>query len=227
MSESHASILVVIQVQGQIKIGDDMNILNFCKRPAWVLVLIALTLYVSSAQAHLKWFVDDSQQAHIYNNLIFYSLTWVSIGVVLILVGILIDRIYPKISASWQPKLIEKYATSILGILVGISLIISALGGNLFSMNIKGSGALHTTLLLVEGFIGVSLIIGLAVRQASLLLMALWLVVTQVAGLAVTLENLWVLGVAIFFCYAAGQCYAILVKMFFIYQVSLSIKLKH
>ncbi|NOY71915.1 MAG: hypothetical protein GXP14_05990 [Gammaproteobacteria bacterium] len=176
-----------------------MNILNFCKRPSWVLALVTLTLYVSSAQAHLKWFVEDSQQTHIYNNLILYSLTWISIGVVLILAGILIDRIFPKVSESWQPKFIEKYATSVLGILVGVSLIISALDGNLFSMNINGSGALHTTLLLVEGFIGISLVLGLAVRQASILLIALWLVVSQVSGLAVTLENLWIPGAAIFF----------------------------
>lgn len=176
-----------------------MNILNVGKRSAWVLALVTLTLYVSSAQAHLKWFVEDSQQSHLYNNLILYSLTWISIGVVLILAGILIDRTFPKISESWQPKIIEKYATSILGILVGSSLIISALDGNLFSMNIKGSGALHTTLLLIEGFIGISLVLGLAVRQASILLIALWLVVSQVAGLVVTLENLWILGAAIFF----------------------------
>ncbi len=176
-----------------------MNILNFCKRPAWMLVLVVLTVYVSSAHAHLKWFVDESQQPHIFDNLVSYSFAWIGIGIALVLAGIFIDRIFPKVSASWRPKLIEEYSTSILGMLVGASLIISALDGNLFSMNITGAGALHTALLLCEGFIGVSLVFGLAVRQASILLIGLWLVVTQVAGLAVTLENLWILGAAIFF----------------------------
>ncbi len=180
--------------------GDEMNTFNnSCQRLAWMFVLAALTVYTSSAQAHLKWFVDDSQAAYVYNNLVTYSLIWVGIGVALILIGIFIDKKFPQVSIPWQPKHIEKYATSILSMFLGASLIISALSGNLFSMNITDVGTLHITLLLLEGFIGLSLVFGLAVRQASVLLMGLWLLTMQTAGLIVTLENLWILGAAMFF----------------------------
>ncbi len=177
-----------------------MNTLNFYKNRILVMALSILILYVPPASAHLRWFAEDSQKrGYLYNDLVSYSLIWIGVGITLIIIGIFIDKILPKVSAPWQPTLIEKYATSILGIFVGASLIISALDGNVFSMNIKDTGALHTVLLLCEGFIGVSLVFGLAVRQASLLLIALWLVATLTAGLVVTLENLWVLGAAIFF----------------------------
>jgi len=177
-----------------------MNRLNFRRRQAWLLMVALLTIYVSSAHAHLKWFVDDSQQqVHIYNDVVYYSLAWLGVGVALILVGILIDKVFPKVSAPWQPKFIEKYATSILGVFLGASLVISALNGYLFSMNIKDTGTLHIVMLMLEGFIGLSLILGLVVRQASVLLIGLWLVTTQTAGLILTLENLWILGASIFF----------------------------
>lgn len=181
------------------KIGDDMNIYKFYKNSISMFILAALTIYVSPVHAHLKWFTDDSQkQTYVYNDVMAYSLAWIGIGIVLILIGIIIDRVLPKISASWQPGDIEKYSTSIFGIFIGISLITSTLEGNLFSMNINDAGVLHTVLLLCEGFIGVSLVFGLAVRQASIFLIALWLVVTQAAGVVVTVENLWILGAAIF-----------------------------
>jgi len=177
-----------------------MNTLNFYKNHILVMALSILTLYVPPASAHLRWFAEDSQKrGYLYNDMALYSLAWISVGITLIIIGIFIDKILPKVSAPWQPILIEKYATSILGVFVGASLILSALDGNLFSMNIKDVGALHTVLLLCEGFIGVSLVFGLAVRQASLLLITLWLVVALTAGLVVTLENLWILGTAIFF----------------------------
>jgi len=180
--------------------GNDMNVLNFCQRQVWIFIFAALTVYASSAHAHLKWFVEDSQQqVDLSGDVVSYSLAWIGVGVALVLVGLLIDKNFPKVSAPWQPKRIEKYATSILGMLLGASLVISALSGHLFSMNIKDTGTLHTTMLMLEGFIGLSLILGLAVRQASILLIGLWLVTTQTAGLILTLENLWILGAAMFF----------------------------
>jgi len=186
-----------------------MNALNFCRRLTRMFIFSALTVYASSTQAHLR-FVDDSQQpVDLYGDVVSYSLAWIGIGVALILVGILIDKFIPQVSALWQPKRIEKYATSILGMLVGASLMISALNGHLFSINIKDTGTLHTTMLMLEGFIGLSLILGLAVRQASILLIGLWLVTTQTAGLILTLENLWILGVSMFFLLRgrSGLCY--------------------
>ncbi len=169
------------------------------RRLVWMFVLATLSYNISSAHAHLKWFVDGSKQhSHIYENVTSYSLAWIGIALILILAAILIDKIFPKISASWESNKIEKYATSILGVFLGTSLLISALNGTLFSMNIKNDGALNLALML-EGFIGISLIVGLAVRQASLLLIALWITATQLAGLIVTLENLWIPGAALFF----------------------------
>jgi len=177
-----------------------MNILNFCQRQAWMVIFAVLTVYASSTHAHLKWFVDDTQQqVYVYGDVVSYSLAWIGIGVALILAGMLIDKFVPKVSAPWQPKHIEKYATSILGMFLGVSLIINALNGHLFSMNIKDTGTLHIAMLVIEGFVGLSLIFGLMVRQASILLIGLWLAAIPTAGLIVTLENLWILGASLFF----------------------------
>ncbi len=176
-----------------------MNVIKKYKCLSWIFALVVLLVSVSSAHAHLKWFVDESQlQAHLYKNLVSYALAWVGITGVFILLSLILDRLFPKISSPWEPKRIEKYATSILSVSLGASLLISALDGSLFSMNIKNTGALNFALML-EGFIGLSLIFGLAVRQASVLLICLWLVAAIIVGWVVTLENLWILGAAIFF----------------------------
>ncbi len=151
------------------------------------------------AYAHLKWFVEPGQPTQAFTgNLVAYTSAWLLVGLAVALIGILLDKFYPKISFTWEPKKIEPYATAIIGILIGASLLINASQGGLFSININDIGPIHVTLLMLEGFIGLSLILGLAVRQASLLLIGLWLCVLYLSNTIDVLENIWIVGAALF-----------------------------
>ncbi len=158
------------------------------------------TFFTLPAQSHLKWFVDTGLPEQSYSgNLYIYASAWLLISLAVILVGTFLNKRYPRISLTWAPRHIEPYATAIIGIFIGISLLISASQGILFSANINSIGPLHLTLLLLEGFTGLSLIIGLAVKQASLLLLGLWLSAFYFVDAIDVLENIWIIGVVLFF----------------------------
>jgi len=149
--------------------------------------------------AHLKWFVESGQPTQAFSgNLVAYTSAWLLIGCIVVLTGIFLDKRYLNFSHAWEPKKIEPYATAIIGILLGISLLINASQGGLFSVNINDVGSMHVTLLMLEGFIGLSLILGLAVRQASLLLIGLWFSVLYLSNIVDVLENIWIVGAALF-----------------------------
>ncbi len=151
------------------------------------------------AHAHLKWFVESGKPTQAFSgNLVVYTSSWLLIGLVVALIGIFLDKRYPEISRTWQPKKFEAYATAIVEILIGISLLISASRDVLFSININDVGPTHLALLMLEGFIGLSLIIGLAVKQASLLLVGLWLSTLYLSDTVDVLENIWIVGAALF-----------------------------
>lgn len=174
----------------------DVIKLNYYNR---LLLGIFLLFSFFPAHAHLKWFVESGQPAQAFSgNILAYASAWLLIGLAVAIMGIFLDRRYPNISTTWEPNKIVPYATATIGIFVGASLLISALQGVLFSMNIDDIGAMHLTLLLLEGFIGLSLIAGLAVRQASLLLFGLWVFALFLTDAINVLENLWIPGAALF-----------------------------
>ncbi len=162
-------------------------------------VSILSIFFTSPIHAHLKWFVEPGQPTQVFaGNLVAYTSAWLLVGFTVALIGILLDKFYPKISLAWEPKKIEPHATAIIGILIGASLLINASQGGLFSVNINDVGSIHVTLLMLEGFIGLSLILGLAVRQAALLLIGLWLSVLYLFNTIDVLENIWIVGAALF-----------------------------
>ncbi|MCF6338373.1 MAG: DoxX family membrane protein [Gammaproteobacteria bacterium] len=162
-------------------------------------ISVLSVFFAFPAYAHLKWFVESGQPAQAFSgNLVAYTSAWLLITLIVVLIGIVLDKLYPKISLAWEPKKIEPYATAIIGILLGTSLLINASQGGLFSVNINDVGSMHVTLLMLEGFIGLSLILGLAVRQAALLLVGLWLCVLYLSNTIDVLENTWVVGAALF-----------------------------
>jgi len=162
-------------------------------------IFVPSVFFAFPVYAHLKWFVESEQPAQEFSgNLVAYTSAWLLIGLTIVLTGVFLDKIYPKISLTWEPKKIEPYATAVIGILIGTSLLINASQGGLFSVNINDVGPIHVTLLMLEGFIGLSLILGLAVRQAALLLIGLWLCVLYLSNTIDVLENIWIVGAALF-----------------------------
>lgn len=151
--------------------------------------------------AHVKWFTDPA--AHPTD----WSLLW-SLPVILAIALALgatgaahvIRRRFPEPRAVKVLERFARIAPAALGLHVGIALLVAAPLGILFSPNLKPNGdALGQAILVVEAMCGLMLLLGLATRAGAILLALLGIVAMQPFTFESILENVHLLGIAIFF----------------------------
>jgi len=150
---------------------------------------------------HIKWFTDPKPHPTDWSLLLSLPVI-VAFGVALAASGVafLIQQRRREPAALRALERFAGIAVSVLGLHVGIALLAAALLGSLFSPNLRpADDLLGRAILVVEAMCGLMLLVGLATRSAAVLLALLGLVAMQPFAFESILENVHILGIAIFF----------------------------
>ena len=174
-----------------------------------LMMAVALQLWSSVANAHVKWFVDEHAE---YYNLDSESFSfsersvvvWSALLITVLVIARVLERILVKYSRTSHLKLYKWGVRhwSILyrafQILVGMPLIMSAYKGAVIAPHLVGSGLLIDSLRAIEACAGIFLVCNVYATAASWLLVALAAGVFSAFGTVSLLENVGVLGLALF-----------------------------
>jgi len=164
------------------------------------ILAIAITPFVSSA--HVRWFTDEGAETISIPNepVLLYGAVWFVILAIIVFIGMRLDRFLRRAlwgKRHWSEKA-EEYVSSVFGILVGSFFVIAAYNNFLFSSNLDHLGNLQPVFIALEGLIGLSFIVGFGIRLAAIVLLALWGFAFFYVGSLELLENVWVVGAALF-----------------------------
>ncbi|HEY8807311.1 MAG TPA: DoxX family protein [Candidatus Limnocylindria bacterium] len=151
--------------------------------------------------AHVKWFTDPKAHPTEWS-LLLTAPVLAAFAIALAAAGVAYV-VQHRVREPALMKTFERFAgiaSGVLGLHVGIALIASAALGVLFSPNLRPNDELLGHLILVvEAICGLMLLLGLATRPASLLLAILGIVGMQPFTFESILENVHILGIALFF----------------------------
>jgi len=155
---------------------------------------------LGSLARHVKWFTDPSRHPTDYSLLLtFPVIAAFAIAALATAVAALVQRTVP------EPRIfraLERFAwlgPLVLGVHLGIALIVAAVLGMLFVPSLRvESDAFGFALLAVEAVCGLFLLLGLAARPAAVALALLGVVAMQPFNVESILEQVHILGAAIF-----------------------------
>ena len=164
------------------------------------LALVLLGLSAAAAAAHVRWFVDPNDP--VLASFGSYSLTdlpvliWIGIGVALISAAVLLDGRLPVVTV--VPSKTRHDAMELLRIFTGMSLLLTAYGGQLIAPHLSAYGGLGTALVFLQALIGIMLIANRAVHHAAILTIILFLGAMLKFGFIAVFEYVSLLGIALF-----------------------------
>ncbi|MEM1387030.1 MAG: DoxX family membrane protein [Pseudomonadota bacterium] len=164
------------------------------------LALLALAALPAPALAHVRWFTDADAAA--MADFPTYAitdppvLTWIVIGLVLVVIAICLDGRLPKVPV--VNSKIRHDAMELLRVFTGMSLLLTAYGGALIAPHLLAYGAFGYALLFLQAFIGIMLISNHFVHHAAILLVVLLLGTLVQYGFVQAFEYVNLVGIALF-----------------------------
>lgn len=166
-----------------------------------VLISAAATgLAGSAAQAHVRWFTDpDDPSLAEFGT---YALTdpaviaWMLIAIVLVAIAVLLDGRLPR-PAIANTK-VRHDAMELMRILVGVSLLLTAYGEQVFAPHLTVSSGTGTALVFLQALIGMLLISNHFLHYAAVLLAGLFVGAIFQFGFAASIEYVNYVGIAFF-----------------------------
>jgi uncharacterized membrane protein YphA (DoxX/SURF4 family) len=155
----------------------------------------------ADALAHVKWFTDPTAHPTDWSLLVSGPvLAAFAFALAATAVAYLIQHRVPEPAVMKTFERFAGIAPTVLGLHVGIALLASALLGVVFSPNLRPADDLvGRAILVVEAMCGLMLLLGLATRGAAVLLALLGILAMQPFTFESVLENVQMLGVALFF----------------------------
>lgn len=155
---------------------------------------------------HVKWFTDPAPHPTDWSLLLSAPvLAAVAIAVLAAAVAFLLQRRFPEPAVVQLLDRYSRIAPTVLGLHVGVALLAAATLGILFSPNLRPvDDLLGRAILVVEAMCGLMLLLGVATRGAAVLLALLGIVAMQPFTFESILENVHILGIAIF-CFIVGR----------------------
>ena len=151
--------------------------------------------------AHVKWFTDPLPHPTEWALLLTlpvlaaFAAALAAAGIA----AIIQRRVAEPEALTW----LERYAKTgpfVLGLHVGTALLVAAIVGVLFTPNLHpNDDLLGRVILIIEAMCGLMLLLGLATRAATVLLVVLGIMAMQPFTFESILENIHVLGIAAFF----------------------------
>lgn len=173
---------------------------HFQKTLFGVSLFFFFLVFVPSASAHVKWFVDSSSTAipgYSLSELPVLSL--LTIAIVILIVSLILDRLL-KIPEKYRLYLtkLENGVTTLFSLLVGLSLIIFSINGYIFAPNLEATTNLDLLLVSIQTLCGIALFLGLFNRPAAAILLLLYFAVGTRFGVGNMLDTLDVIGIGLF-----------------------------
>jgi len=167
---------------------------------AFLIGATATGLTGSAVQAHVRWFTDpnDPSLAEFET----YSLTdaaviaWALIAATLVAIAVVLDGRLP--SPTVANTKVRHDAMELMRILVGMSLLLTAYGGQVFAPHLTAPGGIGTALVFLQALIGILLISNHFLHQAAVLLAGLFAGAIFQFGFAASIEYVNYLGIAVF-----------------------------
>lgn len=180
------------------------------KKTFLVSLALAAPVLVS---AHTRWFADSELQPVTTSEpTSLYLLLWGGVIAAVVAVGILLERkqwftfnfIAPK-----KPHVFER-AASTFTMVAGAFFLIAGTHEYLFSPNLTVASGIPMTIVVGQIIVGLSWLLGVLPRVASLLLVALWTTVFYFAGWVAAVEDIWVLSTALFVMFMGNDYFSII-----------------
>lgn len=154
----------------------------------------------TGAMAHVRWFTDPNDPS--LETFPTYTLTdgpvliWIAIGITLISIAVILDGRFPKVPI--VSSKIRHDAMELMRVLTGMSLLLTAYGGQLIAPHIVASGGFGISLVFLQALIGLMLISNHFLHHAAILLVLLFLGTTAQFGFVQGLEYINIIGIALF-----------------------------
>lgn len=165
-----------------------------------VLFTIGLVALATSAEAHVRWFTDPNDpeltRFPTYGFTDMPVMVWIAIGLVLVSMAILLDGFLP-VPPIVNSKL-RHDAMELLRIFTGMSLLLTAYGGELIAPHMSAAGGFGYTLVFLQAFVGIMLISNHLIQWAAVLLIVLLAGTMIQFGFVKGLEYINIVGIALF-----------------------------
>lgn len=157
-------------------------------------------LWATQAQAHVRWFTDENDPA--LASFPTYGLTdlpvliWIGIGLTLVAIAVFLDGRLPIVPVV-NTKL-RHDAMELLRVFTGMSLLLTAYGGELVAPHLTAYGSFGTALVFLQAIVGIMLISNHLVHHAAILLILLYVGTMVQFGFVKTFEYVNLIGIALF-----------------------------
>lgn len=161
----------------------------------------ALILIPTAAHAHVKWFAPESYPpVEPYNITDWPVIAWILIGLVIIGIGVALDKRGPMVRGKLGNTLhyCEPMALTLFSIFSGLALFFYATQGFIFAPNLFPEGPLTTVMLFMQAAIGLALVLGVFVRTNGIILLALYVLAVVEFGAIEMIDALEVVGIGLF-----------------------------
>jgi uncharacterized membrane protein YphA (DoxX/SURF4 family) len=180
-------------------------------------LLVAYLLPVA-VFAHTKWFADGVLPPyHSTEPTSLYLTVWGLVTLLIVGVGYYLQQ-HRLFQLAWlKPKADHVYDRTVasFAMVVGAFLLIAGTHDYLFSPNLIPHFGVPQSLIIIQIFIGLAFLVGVATRTAALALGLLWVLSIVTNGVISATENIWVLSTAIFIAIMGNDYFSLLGKSFF------------
>lgn len=161
-----------------------------------------MLLFALPVEAHTRWFAPATTLAPYTTNeptSLYLSVLGLS-AVVIVLIGIWNERKGMLQLDFLRPRGVHAYdrAAVTFSMLVGAFLVLAGTHEYLFSPNLSVYFGTSQLLILLQVAVGLMFLVGFYERIAALVLAVLWSSIVVTDGIVIALEDVWVLGTAIF-----------------------------
>ncbi len=183
--------------------------IKYILSPLFILMTPSLVL------AHTKWFASGPIDSYITSepSIVYFSVLAVVVAII-VGIGIYINRFEMSQLSFLKPKVPHSFerAAAVFSMVAGAFFLISATQQYLFSPNLGIESGVPLIFIIIQALIGLALLIGVYDRIAAGALVLLWVSSWFIVSPISVLENIWVLGVALFIM-IMGNDYFRLVKV--------------
>ncbi len=179
---------------------------------------LSIALPQASARAHTGWYVEGDMLPYVPEADVVPYLVFCTVAALLVtLCGICLHQhgLFRMVWLKPRGQYAYERAAATFAMVTGAFFMIAGSHDYLFSPNLGVADGVPETLIIIQMFIGLAFLLGVATRTAALALGLLWLVSSSYTGLIATLENIWVLGAAVFVAIMGNDYFSLWGKSFF------------
>ena len=182
----------------------------------WLVSALLAVPFITSA--HTKWFAAATLPSYYTTEpTALYLSFWGVVAAVTVAVGYYFQQ-RQILQLSWlKPQAYHVYdrTAATFAMVTGAFLLIAGTHEYLFSPNLVVSAGVPSFLIVMQLFIGLAFLLGMATRTSAMLLILVWVASIYTNGFISAIENIWVLSTATFIAIMGNGYFSLLGKSFF------------